>query len=131
VFWYDRLSKKITDAGKDISPMILKTFVLPLASHNLLDEDKLGKNINELIDSSIEVLRTILTLLPHEQYFKYLATLVDNPKRNTSLAKQYERILVAAMDAFHFDLILASSEYQPQKTDDDKNDNVEVVEGME
>lgn len=110
----NKLSKQIADVGKNVSPTILKIFVLPLANHNLLDEDKLGKNINELIDSSIEVLRTILTLLPHEHYFKYLTSLVDNPKRNTSLAKQYERILVAAMDAFHFDLSLASYDPQPQ-----------------
>jgi hypothetical protein len=49
------LAKKITEVGKGVSPSVLKNFVLPLANHNLLDEEKLGKNNNELIDSSIEV----------------------------------------------------------------------------
>jgi hypothetical protein len=48
-----------------------------------------------------------MTLMPHDQYFKHLSILVDNPKKKTKLAKQYERILVAAMDAFHFNLDLA------------------------
>lgn len=40
-------------------------------------------------------------------YFSYLNRLLDDPKKNTRLAKQFERVLIAIMDTFHFDLSLA------------------------
>lgn len=43
------------EVGTTVSPTILKNFILPLANHNLLDEDKLGENKSDLIHSSIEV----------------------------------------------------------------------------
>jgi len=69
-----------------------------------------------------------MNLMSHEQYFKHLSLLVDNSKKKTKLAKQYERILIAAMDAFHFDLKFAvASGVTPQTK---SHQEVEVKKGI-
>ncbi|ODM88633.1 Small subunit processome component 20 [Orchesella cincta] len=106
----NKLCKKLKDAEETVSPAVLQAFILPIASHNLFDEERLSKNFNELIDSSIEVLKAVMEATPHDQYFSYLNKLLDDPKKNSKLAKQFERVLIAIMDAFHFDLKLACPE---------------------
>lgn len=48
-----------------------------------------------------------MSVMSHEQYFSYLSKLLEDTKKKTRLAKQFERVLIAIMDAFHFDLSLA------------------------
>lgn len=50
-----------------------------------------------------------MSTISHDQYFSYLNKLLDDPKKSSKLSKQFERILIAIMDAFHFDMSLASS----------------------
>jgi len=103
-FEQTRLGTRVEQICKEVSASVTKAFIMPIATHNLLNEEKIGKNYNELVDSSIEVVKIIMSVMPHEIYFKHLSTLVMNPKQKPKLAKQYERILIAVMDAFHFDL---------------------------
>lgn len=57
-----------------------------------------------------QVLKAVMSVTSHEQYFSYLGKLLDDTKKKTKLAKQFERVLIAIMDAFHFDLSLACPE---------------------
>jgi len=67
-------------------------------------------NNNNLIICPLKVLKAVMEATSHDQYFSFLNKLLDDPKKNTRLAKQFERVLIAIMDAFHFDLKLACPE---------------------
>jgi len=55
IFILYRLCKKFKDLEETVSPAVVQAFILPIATHNLFDEERLSKNFNELIDSSMEV----------------------------------------------------------------------------
>lgn len=55
MFNYCRLGKSVKDAAHTVSPAVVQSYILPIATHYLFDEDRLSKNFNDLIDSSIEV----------------------------------------------------------------------------
>lgn len=57
----------------------------------------------------------MMSATSHEQYFSYLGKLLDDTKKKTRLAKQFERVLIAIMDAFHFDLSLGCPEDKPKQ----------------
>ncbi|KAL3285278.1 hypothetical protein HHI36_019388 [Cryptolaemus montrouzieri] len=77
-------------------------FVLPLASSYLCNEKYAGKN--SVIDSAIDTIGIICRVLPWHQYEGVLKFYLSKLRGKVTYQKQLVRLIVAILDAFHFDL---------------------------
>ncbi|KAK4873532.1 hypothetical protein RN001_015561 [Aquatica leii] len=80
----------------------LTQFVIPLISVYLCNE-KYAEN-NKLVNAVVKVLHTVCKLLPWHQYEGVLKFYLSKLHRSADYQKQLVKILVAILDAFHFDL---------------------------
>lgn len=93
-----KTAKKMT---KCPTPRTLTNFILPLASMYICDDKYTDKNT--LIDACIEVVSTCCRLLPWYHYEVILKLYLNKMRHSSEHQKQLTRILVAIIDAFHFD----------------------------
>lgn len=84
------------------NPKTLTQFILPLASTYLCNEDFANKN--SIVDASIETVGTVCQLLPWHQYEVILKYYLDKLRGSFEFQRQLVRLIVAILDAFHFDL---------------------------
>ena len=84
------------------NPKTLTQFIFPLASSYLCNEDFANKN--SIVDAAIETVGTVCRLLPWNQYEVILKYYLDKLRNSFEFQKQLVRIVVAILDAFHFDL---------------------------
>lgn len=98
--------------GEKIAPNVrtLTQFILPLTSSYLLVEKYAQKN--SLIDSAVEALKTICKLLPWHQYESILKFYLGKLRYKKEFQRQLVKIVVAVLDAYHFDLSKAHVNYQ-------------------
>ncbi|XP_063244418.1 small subunit processome component 20 homolog [Bacillus rossius redtenbacheri] len=87
---------------KPPSPRTLTQFVLPLASRFLLSDKYATKN--SIVDAAIQTVGTVCRLLPWHQYETILKYYLTKLRSSGEHQKQLIRIVVAVLDAFHFDL---------------------------
>lgn len=80
----------------------LTHFILPLTTFYLCNEKYASKN--SLVDAAIDVLNTVCRLLPWHQYELVLKYYLGKLRHKTEYQRQLVRIVVAILDAFHFDL---------------------------
>nr|CAD7268218.1 unnamed protein product [Timema shepardi] len=80
----------------------LTQFILPLASSYLCCEKFATKN--SIVDAAIEATGVVCRLLPWHQYETVLRYYLTKLGRHIEYQKQLVRIVVAILDAFHFDL---------------------------
>lgn len=107
-------------------PRTLTQFILPLASLYLCNEKFAGKNT--LIDASIETISTVCRLLPWHQYEAILKFYLGKLRHNVEFQKQLVRVVVAILDAFHFDLSKAKFDELVVLEEKNENEN-EITEG--
>ncbi|XP_033340653.2 small subunit processome component 20 homolog [Megalopta genalis] len=84
------------------NPRTLTQFILPLASSYLCNEAFIHKN--SIVDAAIETVGTVCRLLPWYQYEIILKYYLGKLRTCIEYQKQLVRIIVAILDAFHFDL---------------------------
>lgn len=85
----------------------LTQFIFPLASYYLCNE--YYNNKNSLIDAAIKTVGTVCQLLPWHQYAVILKYYLDKLRTSNEFQKQIVRIIVAILDAFHYDLTKGTS----------------------
>ncbi|KAK2574916.1 hypothetical protein KPH14_002607 [Odynerus spinipes] len=135
------------------TPKTLTLFILPLASTYLCNEAYLNKN--NIIDAAIETVGTVCRLLPWHHYEIILKYYLSKLRTNAQFQKQIIRLVVAILDAFHYDLskyksleetakkelVLPPSEKEPiskdnteekeNDNDDENKDNAQIDEDTE
>lgn len=84
------------------NPKTLTQFILPLASSYLCAEAFIHKN--SIVDAAIETVGTVCRLLPWHQYEVILKYYLDKLRSSLEFQKQTIRIVVAILDAFHYNL---------------------------
>ncbi|XP_046606050.1 small subunit processome component 20 homolog [Neodiprion virginianus] len=84
------------------NPKTLTQFILPLASSYLCSESFVNKN--SIVDAAIETVGTVCRLLPWHQYEVVLKYYLDKLRSSVEFQKQTIRIVVAILDAFHYNL---------------------------
>ncbi|XP_078042078.1 small subunit processome component 20 homolog [Augochlora pura] len=84
------------------NPRTLTQFILPLASSYLCNVAFIHKN--SIIDAAIETVGTVCRLLPWHQYEIILKYYLGKLRSSIEYQKQLVRIIVAILDAFHYDL---------------------------
>lgn len=92
---------------KPFTPKTLTQFILPLCSSYLCNETFIHKN--SLVDAAIETVGVMCKLLPWHHYEIILKHYLNKLRSSTEFQKQVVRIVVAILDAFHYDL----SKYKP------------------
>lgn len=80
----------------------LTQFILPVASCYLCNESYANKN--SIVDAAIETVGVVCRLLPWHHYEIILKHYLDKLGGSTEFQRQIVRILVAILDAFHYDL---------------------------
>lgn len=121
------------------STRTLSQFVLPLTTFYLCAEKYAGKN--SLIDTSIETVGTICKLLPWHQYEGVLKFYLKKLRYKSDYQKQLVKLMVAVLDAFHFDLAkgevceaharvdeVSANQEETQKPNEDTEESKEVQE---
>ncbi|CAD6242799.1 GSCOCG00009582001-RA-CDS, partial [Cotesia congregata] len=107
----------------------LTQFIFPLASSFLCDETYASKN--SIVDAAIEAIGTICRLLPWHQYSVILKYYLDKINKVNEFQRQVIRIIIAILDAFHFDLAklkIVDKIIDDQKTIDPPEKETETVE---
>lgn len=94
-----KIAKTMTKAP---NPKTLMEFILPLASSYLCNEKFANKN--SMVDAAIETVGVVCRLLPWNQYESVLIEYLDKLKTGLEFQRQVVRVIVAILDAFHFDL---------------------------
>lgn len=87
---------------KPIQPRTLVQFILPLCSQYLCNEAYANKN--SIVDAAIETVGIVCRLLPWHHYEIILKHYLGKLKSSVEFQKQIVRIIVAILDAFHYDL---------------------------
>ncbi|XP_034941688.1 small subunit processome component 20 homolog [Chelonus insularis] len=80
----------------------LTQFIFPVASFYLCNESFTGKN--SIVDSAIETVGTVCRLLPWYHYSLILKIYLSKLRTQSEFRKQIVRVIVAILDAFHYDL---------------------------
>lgn len=91
------------------NPRTLTQFILPLVSSYLCNDDYLNKN--SIVDDAILAVASVCRLLPWYHYETILKYYLGKLKF-IEYQKQVVRIIVAILDAFHYDLSKLSVEQQ-------------------
>ncbi|EFN80082.1 Small subunit processome component 20-like protein [Harpegnathos saltator] len=94
---------------KPINPRTLMQFILPLCSSYLCNEAYVHKN--SIVDAAIETVGIACRLLPWHHYEIILKHYLSKLKSSVEFQKQIIRIIVAILDAFHYDF----SKYKPSE----------------
>ncbi|KAG5868691.1 hypothetical protein JTB14_031637 [Gonioctena quinquepunctata] len=114
------------------NPKAIMLFILPLTTHYLCKEKY--ENKNSVIDAAIETVGTVCRILPWHQYEGVLKYYLNKLGAKLEYQKQLVRLVVAILDAFHFDLKKgSSSETKIQKGDnsEEKNDMIKELQDTE
>ncbi|XP_043287121.1 small subunit processome component 20 homolog [Venturia canescens] len=80
----------------------LTQFIFPIASSYLCNESYANKN--SIVDAAIETVGVVCRMLPWHHYEIILKHYLDKLGGSTEFQRQIVRILVAILDAFHYDL---------------------------
>ncbi|KAG8313354.1 U3 snoRNP protein [Homalodisca vitripennis] len=113
----------------------LTQFVLPIISQFLCSERYSNKNT--IVDAAIEALGTVCKMLPWHHYELVLRYYLGKLRQSVEFQKQLVRIIVAILNAFHFDLSnsdikgVEPSELKEVKSEDitvEKDENKEKTE---
>lgn len=84
------------------NPKTVTQFLLPLATFYLGTEKFSGKNA--VVDAAIEMVGVICRIIPWHQYEGMLKYTLSKLRYKVEFQKQMVRLVVAILDAFHFDL---------------------------
>ncbi|XP_050316163.1 small subunit processome component 20 homolog [Anthonomus grandis grandis] len=135
----------IKEETVSINPKTVSQFLLPLATHYLCTDKFAGKNA--VIDAAIEMVGMICRITPWHQYESVLKFALSKLRFKLEFQKQLVRLVVAILDAFHYDLSKGHVENVPEAEvpvelevienipdevgengDDDEKEEEEVVE---
>uniref|UniRef100_A0A8C4WNT3 Small subunit processome component 20 homolog n=1 Tax=Eptatretus burgeri TaxID=7764 RepID=A0A8C4WNT3_EPTBU len=97
-----RLARRLDEGSISISPAILQGYFIPFATRMLQDDGTI-KNENILVNAGIELLRAICRQLPWKQYLPILRRYQHGLHNKKISLRLSIRLLVAVLDAFHFD----------------------------
>ncbi|XP_015598459.1 small subunit processome component 20 homolog [Cephus cinctus] len=100
---------------KSPNPKTLTQFILPVASSYLCNESFANKN--SIVDAAIETVGTVCRLLPWHQYEVVLKFYLDKLRSSVEFQRQVVRIIVAILDAFHYDLAKYKPLDEPKHTE--------------
>ncbi|KAF5285550.1 hypothetical protein FQA39_LY16615 [Lamprigera yunnana] len=117
------------------NPRTLTQFMLPITSIYLCNE-KYTENY-KLVNASIKVLNMACSLLPWHQYERILKLYLNKLQSNTDYQRELVKILVAILDAFHFNLDKANvvlqagqeNEHNATETKIDETEDVSYKNG--
>lgn len=127
-----KISQILKEQTKAPSARTLTQFLLPMTTFYLCNEKYADKN--SLIDAAIEVVNTTCRLLPWHQYEMILKFYLKKLQRKSEYQRQLVRIVVAILDAFHYDLSKAEAEKltEPEAPpqEDSENSKSEVEENV-
>lgn len=87
---------------KPPTPRTLTHFILPCASFFLCSEKFANKS--SLVDAAIQAVGMVCRLLPWHQYETVLRFYLGKMRGSAEFQKQLVRIIIAILDAFHFNL---------------------------
>ena len=105
----------------------LTQFVFPVASSYLCNEAFVNKN--SIVDAAIETVGVVCRLLPWHHYEIILKHYLDKLGGSVEFQKQLVRIVVAILDAFHYDLAkLKTAEVNGVKETVEKETETQVEE---
>ncbi|CAG9859449.1 unnamed protein product [Phyllotreta striolata] len=111
-----QITRELTEA---LNPRTLTQFVLPLASHYLCKERYSNKN--SVIDGAVETIGVACRILPWYQYEGLLRYYLSKLGSKLDFQKQLVKVIVAVLDAFHFDLKNAHPVEVQKKNADEEN----------